>query len=359
MYIKVYYFNWVNDLINNWREKSIIPPIIRIRRNNMEFRKPEQKYIDEAVELAIKEYENECADNKKLLVKNYRNKLNELISDIFNSKYGLVAIEEEKLVGYLTFLGGFEGHFGNVKGSFSPLFGSAFAGRNRQKTASLLFENVSKIMIKDGIFSFAICKYAHDKEIAESLIFNGFGIRCSDAIRNLSKVDELKIDSGCRYDEISYEKANVLLDLKNGLVNHMSNSPVYFPNQQFTAEDFSKLCEKRKSRFFVAYDGDRPVGYIEVGKDGETFISEDLEVLNICGTYVECEYRNRSVAKELLTYTMKILTNEGVSYLGVDCETLNPTALRFWRKYFECYTYSFVRRVDERILNNVNSKQIY
>lgn len=34
---------------------------------------------------------------------------------------------------------------------------------------------------------------------------------------------------------------------------------------------------------------------------------------------------------------------------GVDCETLNPTALRFWRKYFRPYTYSYIRRLDERV----------
>lgn len=317
----------------------------------MEFRKTEPKYIDEAVELAIGEYNNECANNNQLLAKNYRDKLKVLISDIFNSKYGLVAIEDEKLVGYLMFWGGFEGHFGNAKGSFSPLFGSAFGGRNRQKTSSLLFENVSKIMIKDGICSFAICKYAHDKEIAESFVLNGFGIRCSDAIRNLSNVDEVKMDSGCRYEEISYQKANILLDLKNGLIKHMNRSPIYFLSAQFTDYEFEELCKKRKSRFFVAYNGDRPVGYIEVDETAETFISEDSEVLNICGTYVECEYRNSSVAKELLAYTMQRLANEGLRYLGVDCETLNPTALRFWSKYFERYTYSFVRRIDERILD--------
>ena len=32
-----------------------------------------------------------------------------------------------------------------------------------------------------------------------------------------------------------------------------------------------------------------------------------------------------------------------------DCETLNPTALNFWGKYFDPYTYSFARRIDERI----------
>jgi len=317
----------------------------------MEFRKAEPKYIDEAVELAIREYNNECTNNKQLLVKNYRNKLKDLISGIFNSKYGLVAIEDEKLAGYLMFWGGFVGHFGNVKGSFSPLFGSAFAGRSRQKTALLLFQNVSKIMVRDGILSFAICKYAHDKEIVESMSLNGFGIRCSDAIRDLSNADELKMDGGCRYEEINYKKANILLDLKNELVKHLNNSPIYCPTEQFTDEQFTELCRKTKSQFFVAYAKDRPIGYIEVDKDAETFISEDSEVLNICGMYVDSEYRNGSVAKELLGYTIERLTNKGVRYLGVDYETLNPTALLFWSKYFERYTYSFVRRIDERILN--------
>lgn len=320
----------------------------------MEFRRPELKDIDEAVELAIREYKNECTNNKELFNKNYRDKLKQLISNIFNSQYGLVAIEEGKIVGYLMFWGPFENHFGNVKGSFSPLYGSAFGGSNRKKTASLLFENVSKIMIKEGIFSFAICKYAHDKEISESLILNGFGIRCSDAIRVLSKINQLQINSVCRYEEISYKNADVLLELKNGLVRHLNSSPVYFPNPEFTAKKFAELCEKRKSRFFVAYDaGNKLVGYIEVGNDGETFISEDPDVLNICGTYVDSDYRNNSVAKELLNYTMKKLAGEGVKYLGVDCETLNPTALGFWTKHFESYTYSFIRRVDERILDKI------
>ena len=33
---------------------------------------------------------------------------------------------------------------------------------------------------------------------------------------------------------------------------------------------------------------------------------------------------------------------------AVDCETLNPTALRFRGKYFVPFTYSFCRRIDER-----------
>jgi len=40
----------------------------------------------------------------------------------------------------------------------------------------------------------------------------------------------------------------------------------------------------------------------------------------------------------------------GYIEIGVDCETLNPNALRFWGKHFDNYTYSFARRIDERII---------
>lgn len=317
----------------------------------MNFKKAEPKYIDQAVELAIREYKNECANNNQLLVADYKNILKDLISNLFNSKYGLVAIEDEQLVGYLIFWGGIEGHFGNVKGAFSPLFGSAFSGKCRKKTATLLFQNLSEIMIKDKIFSFAICKYAHDEEIAESLVLNGFGIRCSDAIRSLANIAELNMDTKCRYEEINYQEATILLDFKNKLLKHMNDNPIYFPYVQFTNEQFLELCKKEKNRFFVAYVMDKPIGYIEISEGAETFISEDSKMLNICGAFVDYDYRNGSIAKELLGYTMKKLANEGVKYLGVDYETLNPTALGFWTKYFKPYTYSFIRRIDERALD--------
>ena len=41
-----------------------------------------------------------------------------------------------------------------------------------------------------------------------------------------------------------------------------------------------------------------------------------------------------------------------MKYIGVDCETLNPTALRFWNKYFDSYTYSYARRIDERVVGH-------
>ena len=65
--------------------------------------------------------------------------------------------------------------------------------------------------------------------------------------------------------------------------------------------------------------------------------------------YVNEEYRKDGVGRALVSCLSKTLEKEGAEFLGVDYETLNPTALRFWTKFFSPYTYSFHRRIDERI----------
>ncbi len=316
----------------------------------MKFEHTSLKYVKEAVYLAQIEYSAECKKCEGLEEKDYYNEFINRISQLFEGKYGLVAIEDNRLVGYLSFWGGFEGQFGNVRGSFSPLFGSAFGGSNRGKIASLLFEQVSKQMVQDKICSFAICKYAHDEEIAKSLVLNGFGIRCSDAIRRLTKPITIISDGEITYSEVSYNEIEALLNLRNKLTRHMNQSPIYFPLPEVTMEQLEKCFKDRESRFFIAKHGDKIIGYMEIIDDGETFISETTDVQHICGAFFDEDYRGRGIAAGLLGYVIKVLHKEEVKYLGVDCETLNPTALRFWQKYFDNYTYSFVRRIDERIL---------
>lgn len=51
----------------------------------------------------------------------------------------------------------------------------------------------------------------------------------------------------------------------------------------------------------------------------------------------------------MLDYAVDILEKEGYTRLGVDFESINPTADRFWSKYFAAYTQGVVRRIDERI----------
>jgi GNAT superfamily N-acetyltransferase len=255
-----------------------------------------------------------------------------------------------KVLGYLSFWGGNNGQFGNVKGSFSPLFANGYGGEDRGKIASLLFQHASEEMIKEEILSYAICIYSHDAEIISSLTMNGFGMRCSDAVRNVGKPLDIQVNTEYFYEEIHYSEASCLLPLKNSLVRHLRKSPTYFPNEEFSKESFISMCDRRQSRFFIAKDKSDIIGYFEIMKDGETFITEEPDMLNICGAYLKEDYRGKNIYQSLFSFVLETLKKDGIKRLGVDCETINPTALRFWKKYFDSYTYSFVRRIDERIL---------
>ncbi len=316
----------------------------------MIFEKLSEKYLEDAVRLAQAQYNMEQKCIEALYKKDYKEVLTGSLNEIFKNKLGAVAVEKGKVLGYLSFWGEFSGHFGNVKGAFSPLFANAFGGEDRGKTASLLFQHASQEMIKKEILSYAVCVYSHDTEVMTSFIMNGFGIRCSDAIRNVDKLLNIKINTEYSYEEIQYNDAGGLLSLKNGLVRHLRKSPTYFPNQEFSEENFIAMCQRRQSRFFIAKNDSEIIGYIEIMNDGETFITEEQDMLNICGAYLKENYRGKNILQSLLSFVLETLKNEGVKRVGVDCETINPNALRFWGKYFDSYTYSFVRRIDERII---------
>ena len=314
----------------------------------MEFKQVNQKYVDDAVELALAEYNNECEKCRQLISDNYKEKLKELVTELFKSKYGMVAIEDGKLIGYISFWEIRNGFFGNCNGVFSPLGGSAFVGKDRNKLASLLLEKVLQKLVNNEITSIAICRYAHDEETARSLVFNGFGIRCSDAIRDLNEAfEEKEIDKNICFYEIEKEEYKHIRELKKGLITHLSKAPIFFLTNLSNIEE---SLNDNTDRIFVAKDNDKIIGYIQVGDSGETFITENKFMKSICGTYLKPEYRNRNISDRLLHYVCNKLKEEGIISLGVDCETLNPTALRFWGKYFENYTYSFHRRIDERIV---------
>ncbi len=104
-------------------------------------------------------------------------------------------------------------------------------------------------------------------------------------------------------------------------------------------------------RVFTAWRGEELIAYLEVTGEGENFVTNDPQMQNICGAYCMPQYRGQGVIQGLLGYAMKVLKDEGYTKLGVDFESLNPTAWGFWTKYFKAYTYSLTRRIVESAFN--------
>lgn len=317
---------------------------------DMIFERMNHNHIESAAKLAMAEYFEEC-DAVPILPKlDYSNLFCKMIMELTDHNLGIVAIENGHMVGFLTCYKPWDNHFGTTMGTFSPIHAHGTIKENRNRIYSQLYQAASDKWVKQGILSHAIALYAHSKESIESLFWNGFGLRCVDAIRKVEPIISNEYPF-VKFYELLNEEIEQIVPLKNNLRKHLQNTPMFIPLfSQQNIQQVRKENGRRKSRYFVIKDDDEVVAFIEIMSSGENFACEDPAMMNICGAYMLPQYRNSGMFTKLLSFLTDILVKEGYSRLGVDFESFNPTASGFWLKYFTPYTYSVVRRIDERIL---------
>jgi GNAT superfamily N-acetyltransferase len=305
-----------------------------------------ERHAEEASALASRSYEGECRHEPALRDDDAPVALRRAIAGLARTGRGVAAIDGGRLVGYLAFHGPYAGFWGNGNGCFSPLHGLAVAGPDRARLTSLLFQHAAAPLVAEGADTFAITTWHHDAEVASGLALDGFGMRCTDAIRAIDPPLEIEPIPGVTCREVHWQDAGFLLPLLNGLVRHLRSSPAFVAASEFTPEQFADRRERRKTRFFVAEVAGEPVGYLEVTDDGENVLTTAPDMRNICGAYLAEGHRGQGIYDNLLAFTLDTLRAEGARRVGVDFETMNPTALGFWTKHFDRYTTSFARRID-------------
>lgn len=312
----------------------------------MRFEPLRNDHIEGAVRLAHAAYQRECRHVPALVTDGAADLLRSSIVALVDQGHGVAAMDGDRLVGYLGFHGPYEGFFGTGTGCFSPLNGIAVEGDDQKRLVSLLFQHAAESLTARGADTFAISTYLHDEDIGMGLALNGFGIRTTDAIRMIDPPIDMRPTSRVDYREIAWGNAAPLLPLLNGLVRHLRRSPTFVAADEFTPESFTAWLESRRNRFFVAWDDDEAIGYLEVTDDGENVLTTAPDIRNICGAFLAENHRGTGVYHNLLALTLATLREEGVRRIGVDFETMNPTALRFWTKHFDRYTASYARRID-------------
>lgn len=273
---------------------------------------------------------------------------------------GVAAFEEDIMVGFLCSVPPFKNAFGstNADGVFSPMGANGVVGENRAKIYARLYQAAAEKWVRAGASSHAVCLYAHDREAQEQFFRYGFGLRCVDAIR---KMDVIDISHCMDYEfvELPQREYISVYQLDQFLNQHQRVSPFFMNRKPDSLQSFIKSYEKCNSRFFVAKHCGKICAYLKILRDGETFIADDKDYIHIGGAFCLPEHRGKGVYSNLLNYVIHILKKENYSRLGVDFESLNPTAWGFWLKHFAPYTHSLVRRIDENVLTNEQVQCMY
>lgn len=324
-----------------------------------------RNYIEEAMTIALSEYEEE---RKQL---SYLPALKEIpdLSHFADNGLGVAMFEGDRMLGFLGTYLPIDNAFGTtkVKGTFSPIhahgvmsdqclqqFGSA-SWNNRTGIYSRLYQEAAERWVKAGILSHGIAMFERDREGINSFFCNGFGLRCVDAVRSLDKIPGKIALSRISEDEIVFtelpgEDFVKLLSLNNDLIAHLGKSPTFMSFDPIDETEFLRRSSK-EDRYFTAEAGSDYVAYIKLSQDGENYITESNHMMNITGAYCKPDFRGTGLYHNLLVHLMTVLKKEGYQLLGVDFESINPTARGFWLKYFTAYTQSVVRRIDDKAID--------
>ena len=264
---------------------------------------------------------------------------------------GVAAFDGGRMIGFLCSVPPFKNAFRSTEavGVFSPMGANGALGANRPAIYAGMYQAAGEKWAKAGASSHAVCLYAHDKEVQEQFFRYGFGLRCIDAIRGMDEVVAPPC-AGYDFSELAPDELLQTLPLDHMLDAHMAASPCFIQRPSDTEESFIRKAEHSQPVYMVAKKDGRIVAYIRAELDGETFLCDMPGYLHVNRAYCLPEHRGKGVYQNLLGLLVRKLKAKDYIRLGVDFESINPTAYGFWLKYFDAYTHGVVRRIDEHVM---------
>ena len=303
-----------------------------------------KEYVAAARTIALLNYQEEQKRNAVLP------KIEEVpdLTYFIENGIGVVALDNGNVIGFLCFYKPWKEMFGtHAGGTFSPMHAHGSVEENRELIYQKMYEKIAESLVAEGAYIHSISLYAGDVAGQSAFFTYGFGNRCMDAIREMKSASDY-MDNQLVCSELPLKEFPDIRQLRSDLNHHLTESPCFFVSVPEDEQNWLDRVEKGDRRTFAIKNQlEKVVAYIDVSDEGETFITEMPNMINICGAYCIPEYRGSGAIEYLLNYVINTLKEEGYSLLGVDYESFNPTALRFWRKHFTPYTRSLVRRIDE------------
>ncbi len=277
------------------------------------------------------------------------------LSYLVDKGIGLFYVDQDQVVAYIV---GYRVPqlFGKDPGVYVPLQGFGVLETKADYYTQKLYDAVAAHWVEDKRLTHSISLFATDPAMITTWFENGFGMRCVDGIRPVAPIhdsDKATVPKdGClEIRKVSKEDVADMVPMFVAHLDHFGLAPIFMGKTiEDPLADRQAFMDEDQAHMWIAYEGDQAVGYLHGGAEGETYVSLHESVLNINGAYVPETHRGRGIMEALLERAMVDLKDLGYTRCGVDYESINPSANRFWRKYFTPYTHSLVRRIDDRFL---------
>jgi GNAT superfamily N-acetyltransferase len=227
------------------------------------------------------------------------------------------------------------------------MHGNGTVAENRANIYARLYQAAGAKWAGIGAASHGVCLYAHDAEGLAQFFRYGFGMRTVDAVRGTDGIAAPPCE-GYTFLQPTPEELIEVYPLDKLLDNSYIDSPFFMFREPDSQDAFLEKAVQGRSIFFTAKYQGQAVACIRAEPDGETWIKDTPGYLHVNAAYCLPEHRGKGVSQKLLSLLVAKLKADGVTRLGVDFESFNPSGSGFWLKHFTAYTRGVVRGIGER-----------
>lgn len=268
---------------------------------------------------------------------------------LFNHCSGEVALDGDRVVGYLGWIPADSFRGTERKGAYVPEWGHGASG-DKQAIYRALYASAVARWAADACGVYAITLLAHDRPLHDFWFWNSFGVIVVDAIRTIEPI-EAPLPDGITMRKATSGDLPSLASIEQEHARHYSSPPVlmqaYDPHSADEIAAF--IAESADNAYWIALDGDDLIGFIrfEPNGDGAVAVVDAPDKIAITGAFVRPTSRGKGTAAALLDAALRDYAARGYARCSVDFESFNPHAKAFWLRYFAPVTLS-VARIPEQ-----------
>jgi len=270
--------------------------------------------------------------------------LRPLIQAISSANPGVAALQDERLVGFLTAwqLPAFQG----APAVFTPELAHAAIPQERARIYDQMYAALAETWVAAGYRTHLISLMANDHTGLEAWNHLGFGMLVADGLRDLQALPEPP--STCEIRRAQTQDAETILALDTALDDYLGGSPTFIKHgSEHSFPEIQPWITDAQQAIWIAWDGPQPlafIGFRPASHDASMVIVDD-QTASISAAYTLPSARSQGIATALLNRGLAWAREQGYSRCAVDFEMTNPLARRFWLRHFQPVSYSLCRRI--------------
>jgi GNAT superfamily N-acetyltransferase len=268
-----------------------------------------------------------------------------LIEEKLSEMRGFVALEDGRLLGYLTsWFPIMSFRDADRTGAYVPAWGHGVeADANVPAVYRALYRASSAAWASDRCDVHAITLLAGDPRTVDTWFWSGFGLGTIDAVRPMEPLNLPPV--GFRVRAASTDDAPALATLDAEHVQHYSEPPVFMTHPPADdASRWSAFLAGDGNTAWLAEDNDGPFAFIGFDRMfGHSEVTASTQGVLIRGAYVRATHRRRGAGNAILDAALRHYADRGLTCCAVDFEAFNPEAASFWMRSFTPVCYSLMR----------------